>query len=48
MKKRFLFLVIVAFVLVSCPNNTTSPPTGGTTETAKFDGAKFDTAKFEP
>jgi hypothetical protein len=45
MKKRWLYLVLVAFVLVSCP---TSPPTGGTADTAKYDTATFDSAKFEP
>jgi hypothetical protein len=45
MKKRWLFLTLVAFFLVSCPSNTTSPPA---TDSAKFDTAKFDTAKFEP
>ena len=45
MKKHRLFLALVAFVLVSCPNNTTNPPA---TDGAKYDTAKFDTAKFEP
>jgi hypothetical protein len=40
MKKRWLYLVLVAMVLVSCPS--------GTTNNAKYDTAKFDTAKFEP
>jgi PBP1b-binding outer membrane lipoprotein LpoB len=45
MKKRWLYLVLVAMVLVSCPSGTTTPPT---TYNAKYDTAKFDTAKFEP
>jgi hypothetical protein len=45
MKKHWLFLALVALVLVSCPSGTTSPPT---TDSAKYDTAKFDTAKFEP
>jgi hypothetical protein len=49
MKKQWLYLVLMAFVLVSCPgSSTTTPPTGGTTDSAKFDTATFDTAKFEP
>jgi hypothetical protein len=43
MKKRWLFLALVALILVSCTSPGPTP-----SDTAKFDTAKFDTAKFEP